>query len=225
MRKHETPELCRSSGSTRFSCLVTLEHRARHASGRRPALVVSRITAALFAVGFLLPVAHAVQTQTDVDLADMSLEQLSSIKVTSVSRRPEPLATAAASIYVITNEDIRRSGALTLPEALRLAPNLEVARLTANQYAISARGFNSTSSNKLLVQIDGRSLYTPLYSGVLWDMQDLMLADVDRIRGDQRAWRHVMGIERRQWRHQHHHAARQRYTGHPGAGDDGDTAA
>jgi iron complex outermembrane receptor protein len=111
----------------------------------------------------------------------MSLEQLSKVKVTSVSRRPESLATAAASIYVITNEDIRRSGARSLPEALRLAPNLQVARLNAREYAISARGFNSTAANKLLVQMDGRSLYTPLFSGVLWDVQDVMLADVDRI--------------------------------------------
>jgi len=111
----------------------------------------------------------------------MSLEQLSRIRVTTVSRRAEPLVTAPASIYVISSEDIRRSGALSLPEALRLAPNLQVARLSAKEYAITARGFNSTAANKLLVQIDGRSLYTPLFSGVLWDAQDVMLADVDRI--------------------------------------------
>lgn len=137
------------------------------------------LAAALCAAGLLLSPARAAES--DPDLADMSLEQLSNIKVTSVSRRAEPLATAPASIYVITNEDIRRSGARTLPEALRLAPNLQVARLSAREYAISARGFNSTAANKLLVQLDGRSLYTPLFSGVLWDAQDVMLADVDRI--------------------------------------------
>lgn len=114
------------------------------------------------------------------DLADLSLEELGSIVVTSVSRQPEKLADAAASIYVITADDIRRSGATTLPEALRLAPNLEVARTTAYQYAISARGFNN-ADNKLLVLIDGRIVYTPLYSGVLWYEQDVMLEDVDRI--------------------------------------------
>jgi len=115
------------------------------------------------------------------DLADLSLEQLANIEVTSVSRRAERLADAPASIYVITNEDIRRSGVTSLPEALRLAPNLEVARTSASGYAITARGFNSTTANKLLVLIDGRSVYTPLFSGVFWDAQDVMLEDVERI--------------------------------------------
>jgi iron complex outermembrane receptor protein len=115
------------------------------------------------------------------DLADLSLEQLSGIEVTSVSRRAEPLSEAAASIYVISSEDIRRSGAKTLPEALRLAPNLQVARADANQYAITARGFNSVLANKMLVMIDGRIVYSPLFSGVFWEAQDVMLEDVLRI--------------------------------------------
>lgn len=115
------------------------------------------------------------------DLADLSLEQLANIEVTSVSRQAERLADAASSIYVITNEDIRRAGVTSLPEALRLAPNLQVARSSASGYAISARGFNSTTANKLLVLIDGRSVYTPLFSGVFWDAQDVMLEDVERI--------------------------------------------
>jgi iron complex outermembrane recepter protein len=115
------------------------------------------------------------------DLADLSLEQLGNIIVTSVSRREEPLADAPASIFVITADDIRRSGAASLPEALRLAPNLEVARADANQYAISARGFNNTLANKMLVLIDGRTVYTPLFSGVFWEAQEVMLEDVDRI--------------------------------------------
>lgn len=119
--------------------------------------------------------------QTARSLVDLSLEQLSNIVVTSVSRREEPLSRAAASIYVITAEDIRRSGASSLPEALRLAPNLQVARADASQYAISARGFNSTIANKLLVLIDGRTVYTPLFSGTFWDVQDVMLEDLDRI--------------------------------------------
>ena len=84
-------------------------------------------------------------------------------------------------MYVITHDDIRRSGATTLPEALRLAPNLLVARIDTAQYAITARGFNSAIANKLLVLIDGRTVYTPLFSGVFWDMQDVMLEDVERI--------------------------------------------
>lgn len=115
------------------------------------------------------------------ELADLSLEELSNIEITSVSRHAEKLSQAAASIYVITAEDIRRSGANSLPEALRLAPNLEVARVNTGQYAISARGFNNAIGNKLLVLIDGRTVYTPLYSGVNWDSQFVMLEDVERI--------------------------------------------
>jgi iron complex outermembrane receptor protein len=115
------------------------------------------------------------------DLADLDLEQLTRISVTSVSRRAEPLIEAAASLFVITQEDIRRSGATSLPEALRLAPNLHIARADTNQYAISARGFNNVLANKMLVLIDGRTLYTPLFSGVFWEAQDLVLADVERI--------------------------------------------
>jgi iron complex outermembrane receptor protein len=114
-------------------------------------------------------------------LSSMSLEDLASIEITSVSKRPEPLSDAAAAIYVISSDDIRRSGATTLPEALRLAPNLQVARITSSNYSITARGFNSNTADKLLVMIDGRSIYTPLYSGVLWYMQDIPLDDVERI--------------------------------------------
>jgi len=110
----------------------------------------------------------------------MSLEQLANVEVTSVTRQPEALSDAAASIFVITGDDIRRSGATSVPEALRLAPNLEVAQINANSYTISARGFES-SSDKLLVLIDGRSVYTPLFSGVFWDAQGVMLEDIDRI--------------------------------------------
>ncbi len=115
------------------------------------------------------------------DLAELSLEQLADVVVTSVSRREERLAEAAASIYVINAEDIRRSGATSLPEALRLAPNLDVAGADVNQYAISARGFNNVLANKMLVLIDGRTVYTPLFSGVFWEAQDVMLEDVERI--------------------------------------------
>ncbi|CAG1014645.1 Colicin I receptor [Burkholderiaceae bacterium] len=114
-------------------------------------------------------------------LTRLSIEELAQVEVSSVSRRPERLSDAAAAIYVITREDIRLAGVATLAEALRLAPNLQVARTNAHGYAVSARGFNDTSANKLLVMIDGRTVYTPLHSGVFWDAQDVMLADVERI--------------------------------------------
>jgi iron complex outermembrane receptor protein len=114
-------------------------------------------------------------------LADLDLEQLSSIEVTSVGKRVQRLADVAGSVYVISPEDIRRSGALTLPEVLRLAPNLQVARADANQYAITARGFASVLANKILVLVDGRTVYSPLFSGVFWEAQDLVLEDIERI--------------------------------------------
>jgi iron complex outermembrane receptor protein len=115
------------------------------------------------------------------ELKGLSIEQLMDIDVTSVSRRSEPVSGAAAAIMVITAEDIRRSGAENLPDALRITASLEVARADGNTWAISSRGFNTTTSNKLLVLIDGRSIYTPLFSGVFWDVQDVMLEDIDRI--------------------------------------------
>jgi iron complex outermembrane receptor protein len=123
----------------------------------------------------------AAAAERGPDLADLSLEELAEVPVTSVSRHAEPVSRAPASVFVITAEDIRRSGATSLPEALRLAPNLEVARTDTVQYAISARGFNNAIGNKLLVMIDGRTVYTPLFSGVFWDQQDVLLEDVDRI--------------------------------------------
>lgn len=115
------------------------------------------------------------------ELKRMSLEELSAQEVTSVSKKPEPYNVAPAAIQVITQDDIRRSGATTLPEALRLADNLIVAQKNAHDWAISARGFNTDLANKLLVLIDGRTVYTPLFSGVFWDRQDSLLEDIERI--------------------------------------------
>jgi len=122
--------------------------------------------------------------ERQTELADLSIEELANIDVTSVSKRPERLQDAPASVFVITADDIRRAGSRSLPEALRLAPNLQVARLNNNSYYISARGMLGTSNspaNKLLVMIDGRSVYSPLFSGVFWDEPDVMLEDVERI--------------------------------------------
>ncbi len=116
------------------------------------------------------------------DLNRLSLEELTDLQITSVSRRPESVGEAAAAVYVIDGADIRRSAAETLPDALRLAPNLQVQQIDSANYAITARGFNSKeTANKLLVMIDGRSIYTPLYSGVQWDVHDIPLGEIDRI--------------------------------------------
>lgn len=112
----------------------------------------------------------------------MSLEQLMDQQVTSVAREPQPYKQAAASIEVITSDDIQRSGASSFPEALRLANNLDVEQLTSSQWDISARGFNTAGfSDKLLVLMDGRSIYSPLLAGVIWNLQDYLLPDIDRI--------------------------------------------
>jgi iron complex outermembrane receptor protein len=118
------------------------------------------------------------------DLTSLSLEELGNLQITSVSKKPERLSGAVASVFVITADDIRRSGVRSLPEALRLAPNLQVAEVSGAGYAISARGMNGSNSsapNKLLVLIDGRSVYSPLFSGVFWDVQDVLLENVERI--------------------------------------------
>lgn len=126
--------------------------------------------------------ARAAPAEVVEQLGRLSLEELANVQVTSVARTPEPLGEAPASIYVISREDIRRSGAQSLPEVLRLAPNLEVAQINSASYTVTARGFNSPeSANKLLVLIDGRSVYSPLASTVFWESLDLDLADVDRI--------------------------------------------
>ncbi|MDP2384897.1 MAG: Plug domain-containing protein [Bacteroidota bacterium] len=111
----------------------------------------------------------------------LSLEELMNIEVTSVSKRPEKLNEAASAIQVITGDDIKRSGVKTVAEALKLASNLQVAQVNSSQWAISSRGFNNVLANKLLVLIDGRTVYTPLYAGVFWDVQNLLLDDIDRI--------------------------------------------
>jgi iron complex outermembrane receptor protein len=109
------------------------------------------------------------------------IEELMQMQVTSASKKLENLSDAAASIFVITDEDIRRSGVTSIPEALRLSPGVEVARQDSHTWAISSRGFNDEFANQLLVLIDGRSVYTPLFAGVYWDVQDLMLEDIQRI--------------------------------------------
>lgn len=115
------------------------------------------------------------------DLKKLSVEELLDIEVTSVSRRLERLFDASSAVQVIGSEEIRRSGATRLPEVLRLAPNLHVAQIDSTNFAITARGFNNGIGNKLLVMIDGRTVYTPMFAGVFWDVQDTLLEDIDRL--------------------------------------------
>jgi iron complex outermembrane receptor protein len=145
----------------------------------------ARTLAALFAGGLACcapAMAAEEESRTPArDLADFSIEELANIQITSVAKNAAPLSGAPASVFVITGEEILGSGATSLPEALRLAPNLQVSRVDARNYAVTARGFNSAFENKLLVLIDGRTVYSPLFSGVFWDAQDVVLADIARI--------------------------------------------
>lgn len=116
-----------------------------------------------------------------IDIKGTSLVELMNLKITSLSRKSEPLDKAPAAVYVLTNDEIRRLGVTHIAEALRYVPGVEVVRQEANKWAISIRGFNSRSANKLLVMIDGRSIYSPFFSGVLWEEKDVVLEDVERI--------------------------------------------
>lgn len=114
-------------------------------------------------------------------ILNMSLAELANQEITSVSKKSEKASEAAAAIFVITQEDIKRSGATSIPEILRMAPGLDVAQAGAHDWSVSARGFNDQFANKLLVLIDGRTIYSPLFSGVIWQDQDTLLEDIDRI--------------------------------------------
>jgi iron complex outermembrane recepter protein len=127
------------------------------------------------------PVTQTAQAASTRDLTQVSLEDLMDIKVTSVSKKEQKMSQAAAAIYVITQEDIRRSGATNIPDLLRMVPGMDVDQINANTWAISTRGFDEQFSDKLLVLIDGRAVYTPLLGGVNWDTQDVPLEDIDRI--------------------------------------------
>ncbi len=144
---------------------------------------IIRFTAVLFALAVLSTPAQARSPQQGEDLTELDLEQLMDleVEVTSATRRAQPLADVPGAIFVLTNEDLRRSGADSLPEALRLVPGMQVARLDANRWAVTARGFNDQFSNKLLILIDGRTVYTPLFSGVFWEALDVPIDDIERI--------------------------------------------
>ena len=142
---------------------------------RRPLLIACALA------GLAAPAGAQRPAGQGDSLGDLDLEQLARIRITSVSRSPEAVGQAMAAVFVISREDIRRAGAASLPEALRLAPGLQVVRLGAQNWSITSRGFADFTTNKLLVLIDGRAVYSPLLAGVFWDAQLLPVDDIDRI--------------------------------------------
>lgn len=146
--------------------------------------VMRRKKLSLSIMGILIPgwsLLFSSQVIATTDYFDLTLEQLLDTKVLSASKKVEAIADAPAAIYVVTNEDILRAGVTTIPDALRMVPGVDVARSDSNSWAISIRGFNSTLANKLLVLLDGRTIYNPVFGGVLWEAQDLVLEDIERI--------------------------------------------
>ena len=111
----------------------------------------------------------------------MSIEDLLNIQITSAARKEQPASGVAAAVYVITQSDIRLSGLTTLPELFRLVPGMQVARITSSDWAVSIRGFNNNVSNKLLVLVDGRTIYNRAYTGVVWSADEMMIDDIERI--------------------------------------------
>lgn len=143
----------------------------------RKAVIRLLITVAFFSTAHA-STASGNETET---LIGLSLEELLQVTVTSVSRKPQSLSTSAAAVFVISQNDIQRSGARTLPDLLRMVPGLQIAQIDASTWAVTARGSNAAFANKLLILMDGRTLYDPLFSGVYWDAQDTALDAIDRI--------------------------------------------
>lgn len=179
-------------------------HRRNSRSLPAHAALFLRISSCVFAFTLMpiLPSQTAQAQATDGsqpasdNLKQLSLEQLGNVEVTTASKEPEKIWQTPAAVYVLTQEDIRRSGATSIPEVLRLVPGVEVARIDSDHWAIGIRGFGGEFSKSLLVLIDGRSVYTPLFSGVYWQLQDTLLEDIERIEGHPRTRRHDLGCER-----------------------------
>ena len=152
----------------------------RHITMPEGTSCILRMLTAFLCVSFICTVPVYSSTSVE-DLTELSLEDLMDIEITSVSKRSQKISEAAAAVFVITSEDIRRSGATSIPEILRMAPGIHVAKIDANKWAVTSRGFNGRFANKLLVLMDGRNVYTPLFSGVFWDVQDTLIDDIDRI--------------------------------------------
>jgi len=176
---HQRRESCARLDSDFKEGKLNMLSHSKHKIGL--AKRAGRVFLASFLSTLLAGSTVAQNPRTVPDVTAMSMEDLMDMKVTSVSKRTQKVADAAAAVFVLTQEDVRRSGATNIPEALRFVPGLEVARIDENKWAIGSRGFNGRFDNKLLVLIDGRSVYTPLFSGVYWNIQDVMLEDIDRI--------------------------------------------
>jgi iron complex outermembrane receptor protein len=144
----------------------------------RKLIVFVAMASAVVCYGATAEKIHPIEEQ---QLKSMSLEQLGNVEVTTASKQPEEVWKTPAAVFVITSEDIRRSSATTLPGLLRLVPGVQVSRSQSDEWGVGIRGFTSGFSKDLLVLIDGRSVYTPLFEGVYWDVQDLPLEDIDRI--------------------------------------------
>src|SRR5688500_9398363 len=141
---------------------------------------------ALLIAALILPPAATAQPASPspaqlADLKKLSIEELAETDITGSGRRPEQLEEIATAVSVITSDDLRRYGVMNVPQALRLADTLHVAQVSGPGYAISLRGFNITTANKMLVMIDGRTVYSPVFAGVFWEAQDVVIADIDRI--------------------------------------------
>ncbi len=144
--------------------------------------VLQVLTISLILGTSLAPICYGTEVQSsEVSILELSLEDLLNIEVTSVSKRPQSLQDAAAAIFVVTNDDLRRMGVTNIPDALRLVPGLHVGRIDSNKWAVTSRGLNGRFNNKLLVLVDGRNVYTTSFAGVYWEVQDPLLEDIDRI--------------------------------------------
>src|SRR5690606_18274010 len=152
----------------RFTGVCTMENTRGSLVYTGPAL----------ALGLLF---FAQPTRSATDYMDLTLEQLLQVKVHSASKRDERIANAPAAVYAVTSADIERSGVTTIPDVLRMVPGVEVARADSNTWAITIRGFNSILANKLLVMIDGRTVYNPIFAGAFWETHDLLLEDIQRV--------------------------------------------
>src|SRR6266851_6615854 len=158
-------------------------HRPHRSSTRRLATASTLTLLLWLTVTGQMVRAQAIASDQEPreNLKQLSLEQLGNVEVTAVSKDPQQVQKTPAAVFVITQEDIRRSAAGSIPEALRLAPGVDVARVDADHWSVAIRGFAGQFSKSLLVLIDGRSVYTPLFDGVVWDIQNVMLEDVERI--------------------------------------------
>lgn len=147
-------------------------------------LINKLIATPLVMTSILISIASAAPDKTDSNnqsLMDLSIEELMNIEVTTASRQSQKLSQTPSAVFVITQEDIKRSGVTSIPEALRMAPGVEVSRINTDKWSISIRGFNGRFANKLQVLMDGRSVYNPLFAGILWDQQDTLMEDIERI--------------------------------------------